>query len=123
MKSSSSLGSSRVVISRIGVRCERIGRQLDDEELSKLYCPKRHVGGTDVVPPFATTAEVVVSVAAAATIEGVEVPPPPLVVVDARGMEFWSEHRSGGLVAGNPLFECGVGKVRTPELFVFLLDK
>lgn len=93
MKSSSSLGSSKVVISRIGVRWERIGRQLDGEEPSKLYCPKRQVGGTDVVP--VGTAEVVVSVG----MEGVVAPPPPVVV--ARGKEFWTVQRSGDVVGAD----------------------
>lgn len=83
MNSSSSLGSSNVVISRIGVLWERIGRQLDGEEPSKLYCPRRQVGGKEAVAAsFAVT-------------DDDDVPP----AVVERGKEFWvAAQRSGDVV-------------------------
>lgn len=86
MNSSNSLGSSNVVISRIGVLWERIGRQLDGEEPSKLYCPRRHVGGIGAAA--VATTDVAASFAAVAV---------PLAVVE-RGKGCWTTHRSGDVV-------------------------
>lgn len=87
MNSSNSLGSSNVVISRIGVLWERIGRQLDGEEPSKLYCPSRQVGGIG--------ADAVATVDVAGSFAPVDVVPPAVV---ERGKEFWTAHWSGDVV-------------------------